>query len=674
MKSHLDRDVGLGVGEQPLFGLIPVVPWDLQEQFSSWQADAPCWLPPQSLQQLHFPVLVASLWQRLLAVVRDPVRRLQGNDEPVLEVLASARIRRHADGMLSASVREADVDGAHLGWVNVPDDSVVLAGMPARFVWLALIRAASAVEIARQARHMGVPCDKEDLAKYTRGLFEHFRHQLVRHADLRAMRRKIADALRLDAEALRLARRRIKLPPAHSAVMIADYNLALAHMGELQALEREVPAVMPLYFELTKRNDFRPLPQPGQSVRAYLAEHDLGAGVWRLICRSDGRLLLGVRDLYQGNAGDAMLDYLRVLARLGFNRRPDVGLMWAMLSRYGHSAARLKSYLGELARVQQAFAHVAKVFTQLPPEQQASDRHELEAMLEWLDLRANRPLDKPQRRAGWPWLVANTQEWRALREAEISACATGWEVPFESMTVGSLELRLIASVADLWTEARTMHHCADTFAKACAGGRTIVASVRDRNTQRRMATARVVRTPTGWRCAQVRGFANRDPHPAVMPGVRALLEKLEDGVGDSASPAPSGTVLGEPAVTERPAAMPRTAHRIGQFEWAWSPMHSCVVRYYVSSNRSRSLWLLWMEVYDDNWGRWEKPSVCAHGPRPRTKAAHAAARLLESHWRQQRADEGSGSERFHMFDGAGLLPDSELDAIGRAVWPDKSPD
>lgn len=666
MKSNLDRGVVLGVEQQPTFGVTPVVPWALQEQFSSLQADVPGWQPPQDLQRFHWPALVASLWKRLMAVVREPVRILEVNGQRVVEVLDTARILRHADGTLSARLRERGLDG-RLQWEDVPASVVVLSGMPVRFLWLGLIRNAALVEVEQNASRLGIQLGDGGTSSYVHELFEHFRRRLMRHADLREMRRKIASALMLNDDAVRIAQRFVKLPPATPAVLVGDYNLAMHQRAALLALEREMPQLIPLYAALMRHSGFKPGNEPIQAVRQFLLDQGLQPRVWRMICRSGPRLLLPVRELYEGNIGEAVLDYLRVLAGLEFDREPNATLIWAMLSRYGHSAARRSSYLPVIERVQSSFSHVAKVFMRLKAEHQAADRHELEVMLEWLATRDRGPLDKLQRRAGWAWLIENTHEWRALCEAEIYARAATWTVPFESITAGHYELRLIASVADLWAEARAMHHCVDTFAKACASGSIIIASVRERQTLRRVATARIEHRDAGWQCTQVRGFANRDPEPTVMPAISELVKTLADSVRPApTNPVPFLVTLGEPA-TGNPATMPRKAHCIGRVAWTWSPMHSRMDEYFLSMDSSRTLWLLWSRYYDDNWGRWETPTVAAYGPRKGTTAMAAASRLLEAIWREERHGFGE-LDQFHLVTAEGLLCKNDLMAVGREVW------
>jgi hypothetical protein len=287
-----------------------------------------------------------------------------------------------------------------------------------------------------------------------------------------------------------------------------------------------MPQLVPLYEAFVGRDDFPAAREPAQAVRRFLASHGLGRRVWRLVCRSSPRLLLPVRDFYRGSVDQAVLDYLRILAALGVDHEPPAGLMWDILSRYGNPDARYWSYLCEVDRRRDWISHVARSFTALSAKRQPLERDRLDGVLQWCE--TCRPaIDKPRRRAGWEWLTRRAQDWLDMKQAEIGAAARRWKPPFDAMSIGRFEMRPVSSVAELWEEARSMHHCADAFVDACARGDTIIVSVRDRGTARRVATARLEHEEGTWRCRQVRGFANRDPDPRVGPAV----DRLSKGLG-----------------------------------------------------------------------------------------------------------------------------------------------
>ena len=263
----MNGDTCIGVDKlRPLFGVRPAVPWELQEQSPSWRSDVPSWRPPKHLLQFHRPVLVASLWQRLMTAVREPVRIWSADDDGrIVEVLCTARVRRHRDGTLSVQLRDLGDEG-FLQWVDALDDKVMLTGMPVGFMWLDLLRKAALVEIVQNARRLGIPRTGDVAGAYAHELFEHFRRRLLRHADLPEMRRKVAAALELDLDAVRIARRLLSVPtPPYSGIRLAEYNTALRHKSALIKLEREMPQLVPLYAAVAGRDGFSCASRPHAS-------------------------------------------------------------------------------------------------------------------------------------------------------------------------------------------------------------------------------------------------------------------------------------------------------------------------------------------------------------------------------------------------------------------------
>ncbi len=122
-----------------------------------------------------------------------------------------------------------------------------------------------------------------------------------------------------------------------------------------------------------------------------------------------------------------------------------------------------------------------------------------------------------------------------------------------------------------------------------------------------------------------------------------------------------------PESVRPPAQMPRTAKYIGQVEWAWSPMNTRLDAYYLSSNRARTHWFLWLRLYDDNWGKWDEPQIYAYAPKQGVEETIAATFLLLDAWSADALV--TTLDHFHWINQAELLSVEELGAIGRVVWP-----
>lgn len=646
----------------PAFGVLPALPSLLQAR-AGLDPETLYWAPQKRLAHLHDPVIVADLWRRLIGVVRQPARVCEVDGRRVVLVTGIAAVTREPDGSLSLDVWRDRGDG-RLRWVRSEPYTVVLQAMPAGWAWLDLIRDAAMVELERHLCQVGVAFDREDLRTYARDLFAHLRRRLVRNADLRWMRRRVAAALALDADAVRIARRVIEVRAAGAAGRMSAYNAVVRHLQAFKMLERELPQAIPLYAAFVERQDFPRHGEPAQALRAFLRLHDLSPRLWRLIASAGPRLALPLRDFYIGDAGTAMLDYLRIADALGLRREPPAWLMWAILSRVGNPASRYQAHWPELRRVASLFGHAARVCVDVRP----APVDDLPHVLEWLA--EERPqLDKLQRRAGWLWLVGRAREWMALRRLEIEAEAVSWSTPFVRMPMGAYEMVALRSVRELWDEARAMHHCVDGYAARCAAGDVLVVAVRSgSNPDRRVATALFERKSGRWELDQVRSVANRCPPPDAEAAVVWFCGVLNaPGGSPPEMEVDAGAHVGAPPEGKAPRHMPPNARLVVEVAWSWSPMHSRRLRYFISGNRDGSLWLLWQRHFDDNYGRWERNArLVAYAGKRDVPETVAAARMLAACWRREMREEEM--DEFHQVLDHGVVDSDELERVAKELW------
>jgi len=116
-----------------------------------------------------------------------------------------------------------------------------------------------------------------------------------------------------------------------------------------------------------------------------------------------------------------------------------------------------------------------------------------------------------------------------------------------------------------------------------------------------------------------------------------------------------------------PGRMPPSAKLLGQFEWAWSPMNNAIAELHLSLNKPKTLWIVWLGLYNDNetpW-HWERQIwlVAPHGKEHRDTAA---VHLLMDGLQALRDD--WGYDRFHWINSGGALGVHRLEEIGDQVW------
>jgi hypothetical protein len=122
-----------------------------------------------------------------------------------------------------------------------------------------------------------------------------------------------------------------------------------------------------------------------------------------------------------------------------------------------------------------------------------------------------------------------------------------------------------------------------------------------------------------------------------------------------------------------PKRLPRSARHVATIEWAWSPAHSRQDRLHLSTNRSRTHWILWNGYLDDN----EWPTRWRHSPyafcnKEGLDAKTAALYLLVAGWRGELAAYGSPDEPFHYVTREGLLSAAELNLATEIFWRTES--
>jgi hypothetical protein len=151
---------------------------------------------------------------------------------------------------------------------------------------------------------------------------------------------------------------------------------------------------------------------------------------------------------------------------------------------------------------------------------------ELLAIIRWAwDVRLK--LTVEQRREGWFWLCKQALTHREKLDAKVQGLNMTWQVPADTHAVGNYELRFLASAYDLWEEAKTMHHCVDTYVRTCQTSTARIASVS--NNQRRVATAMFSWSGDKLELAQITGTSNR---PVSMALTKALEVLHVDGAND----------------------------------------------------------------------------------------------------------------------------------------------
>jgi hypothetical protein len=161
-----------------------------------------------------------------------------------------------------------------------------------------------------------------------------------------------------------------------------------------------------------------------------------------------------------------------------------------------------------------------------------------------------------------------------------------------------------------------------------------------------------------------------------------VMVDLSDPSGSRGPSAQTGSAAGvtatyvppeEEVPIERPATRPRSATFLAKCAWSWGPANSRVDAYYLSTNRSRSHWILWVEWpgSEAEWGEKLPPLIGAYCERAGIDRETAATLLLRTVWEaEQESLHGPPTEIWQE----GLLSKPTLERLGQDVWHDSASD
>lgn len=120
-----------------------------------------------------------------------------------------------------------------------------------------------------------------------------------------------------------------------------------------------------------------------------------------------------------------------------------------------------------------------------------------------------------------------------------------------------------------------------------------------------------------------------------------------------------------------PGKMPLSARLVAETSSSWSPWYSNEDKFFLSTNRSHSHWILWYAFFDDNDCVWINRPFAAclkKGVPPKS----AAAWLVKDVWENFRWSYETPKPQ-NIYAGC-MLSEEELEAIAAHVWPGEEED
>lgn len=513
---------------EPRFGI---------EHASSVPADATTThdpLPEPELRHLHLGWLFDSAWQRIVDAIRNPV-----------EVHVDQRGHRHVH-IVGGAVYTADPAGRWSGrlWLasagrapalaDHPPGTLTLDGVPAGWIWLDRWERGFAVEVQREVGRQAGQVVRDEAERYARWAFGVFRNRIRSGCDLRTMRRRVTAALALDPLALAVARQLCLTERVPRATM-ALYNRVVDHLPAHRQLVNDGPGLQLSYALLCHDTEGaapaeRKGCEPLQRLKRRLVARKLSSRAWRMLLQGGTAIWRPMVRFYRPAGTWQAWDYLRLLDRLAWRGAPDPRFMQLLLAQAGSSDRQKDSY-------EPLFQSEARLLRSIVSRYEAQDEAgradmeaDLPAVLTWIARKEAEPLHSAKRIPTWPTLVRKARAFvdRRLRTARLSPGP--WPSPSMDLAAVADSPYLVEPLLTpeaLYDEGESMRHCALSYAPECIQGSAFIASVRDCESGRRIATALWTARSDEWCLTEVVGFANGQ----VSRRVRLLLGAVKIGNG-----------------------------------------------------------------------------------------------------------------------------------------------
>lgn len=516
------------VGIYPVCGLLPDPVECIDcEQDGREPSDAGFFrslVPPQSLVQSHEPVFLARILRRLRRQIAEPlVERRDAIGRRVLVLLGTWVLVEQRNGCLRPYQWHYETLG-RVTLVAVADMLVVAQDMPYQFVWLASLVRPLALEYLNWLGHDPRAQAVISTERYIRwALLEVLAPRIARHSTFKTMRVQIAAHVRLDPWVLGMANRLLRPRGMPQRALLGDYNCVQRHRRAFATLEREGPHLVSLFGVLCRCVGFPKRGEPVQRLKQFLVDRGVSPRTWRVLTRSGPRLWLMVNDYYSGGLPESLLDFIRCIDILGFDRPPPYWLLHRLMAAHGGPGARYPAYSGDISRQQVVWRHVVRLLQgHACPE--GSLEEDVERVVTWGAALKMTGLPGTQRRAGWLWLVRQSQDWQTQEQLKLQSRYGRWPVPITEMDWVGYRFRFLDSPLALWQEARAMLHCADTYLVRCANRQCWLVSIAREG--RRVATAELRRSGEQWRIHQLAGKANRACAGNVWSAAGAMVALL----------------------------------------------------------------------------------------------------------------------------------------------------
>ena len=507
----------------PAFGLLPDIATLVSPHSENTIAvPAHHWIrsaPPQDVAAIHEPEFAVNILGRIQKELDRPV--VVSHDSAgrrVLKVLGCFLLLEQKNNCWRFYEWRYESIGI-VKVVEAPAESAVAQSPPWRWQWLRSLAHPIALEYTHWRWLQGYVTSPATARLYSKWLLQMLETKLQSGG----LRETLTQHLALDPWALKIASRFIRPHNRPQRASLADYNCILAKRSTFKKLESDAPHLIGLYGALCRARGFPRTGEPLQRLKEYLTANRISPQAWKAVLKAPARFWLIANRYYTEASAEKMLDLIRCVDLLGFDRAPATWLVDALLAPHGGPGSRYPGYAVEVCKHGPIWCHIVMLLRHIKKPTEALSL-DLKRMVDWVDHTGEYQLTRAQRQGGWRWLVGKSLQWEKQQKAELESSGKTWWVPATELAISGYDFRFLANPLEVWDEGQAMRHCAYILVRGCETGVSLVVSVR--RSGERVATLELRRTGEIWRIHQLAGKANRPCSATVWSASSLVLVLL----------------------------------------------------------------------------------------------------------------------------------------------------
>jgi hypothetical protein len=321
---------------------------------------------------------------------------------------------------------------------------------------------------------------------------------------------------------------RARVYPTTASLQARHLNLVWRHNSAFQIMEQENPnllVALTAWLSHSKSSDRTDLADALPAMKADLLDTGLSPKAWRVLAVHGLKRLLPSHQTH--SIWHSMIGTLKALQTSRWPAVPPQGFIRLMLD----AAGRPDSYDSADIGVPGWFWH----YTCNEANAVKGNTTAYQALFDsiprwaWLVRKYGICPDKNQRRKGIAWLRAAAQHYEKVEQQDHTGDIPSWSLWIQSAewdTVKMFAVIPLLSPNSMVNEAVAMHNCADSYIGRCQTGNTLLLSLGDLVSGKRVALASTILKRDVWVLGQVVGPCNAPVAEAIRDVAKVALNEV----------------------------------------------------------------------------------------------------------------------------------------------------